>query len=235
MWQRVFAFLDRGSGGDGQWKGHTNEQPPTGKIIPPSMFTAQGLYCARLRFTLNILGMCACGTFYPWEEVLCGGLEMLWKKRRCVRVCVCALSRWTYSRSGCLSELRPDRCGSNLRPYDVIDYLIFWRPTHRPPLGLMDTHTKTHMNTYTNTWRHTLRSVHPSTRIRADWFCWAQDWTVYPIGSEKMMGAENVQWYHLSCVRCWYVCVVSWNWLSLEAVVVLFFCLSCHPWCLLVC
>lgn len=147
MWQRVFAFLDRGSGGDGQWKGHTNEQPPTGKIIPPSMFTAQGLYCARLRFTLNILGMCACGTFYPWEEVLCGGLEMLWKKRRCVRVCVCALSRWTYSRSGCLSELRPDRCGSNLRPYDVIDYLIFWRPTHRPPLGLMDTHTKTHRTT----------------------------------------------------------------------------------------
>lgn len=147
MWQRVFAFLDRGSGGDGQWKGHTNEQPPTGKIIPPSMFTAQGLYCARLRFTLNILGMCACGTFYPWEEVLCGSLEMLWKKRRCVRVCVCALSRWTYSRSGCLSELRPDRCGSNLRPYDVIDYLIFWRPTHRPPLGLMDTHTKTHRTT----------------------------------------------------------------------------------------
>lgn len=147
MWQRVFAFLDRGSGGDGQWKGHTNEQPPTGKIIPPSMFTAQGLYCARLRFTLNILGMCACGTFYPWEEVLCGGLEMLWKKRRCVHVCVCALSRWTYSRSGCLSELRPDRCGSNLRPYDVIDYLIFWRPTHRPPLGLMDTHTKTHRTT----------------------------------------------------------------------------------------
>lgn len=147
MWQRVFAFLDRGSGGDGQWKGHTNEQPPTGKIIPPSMFTAQGLYCARLRFTLNILGMCACGTFYPWEEVLCGGLGMLWKKRRCVRVCVCALSRWTYSRSGCLSELRPDRCGSNLRPYDVIDYLIFWRPTHRPPLGLMDTHTKTHRTT----------------------------------------------------------------------------------------
>lgn len=147
MWQRVFAFLDRGSGGDGQWKGHTNEQPPTGKIIPPSMFTAQGLYCARLRFTLNILGMCACGTFYPWEEVLCGGLEMLWKKRRCVRVCVCALSRWTYSRSGCLSALRPDRCGSNLRPYDVIDYLIFWRPTHRPPLGLMDTHTKTHRTT----------------------------------------------------------------------------------------
>lgn len=147
MWQRVFAFLDRGSGGDGQWKGHTNEQPPTGKIIPPSMFTAQGLYCARLRFTLNILGMCACGTFYPWEEVLYGGLEMLWKKRRCVRVCVCALSRWTYSRSGCLSELRPDRCGSNLRPYDVIDYLIFWRPTHRPPLGLMDTHTKTHRTT----------------------------------------------------------------------------------------
>lgn len=147
MWQRVFAFLDRGSGGDGQWKGHTNEQPPTGKIIPPSTFTAQGLYCARLRFTLNILGMCACGTFYPWEEVLCGGLEMLWKKRRCVRVCVCALSRWTYSRSGCLSELRPDRCGSNLRPYDVIDYLIFWRPTHRPPLGLMDTHTKTHRTT----------------------------------------------------------------------------------------
>lgn len=147
MWQRVFAFLDRGSGGDGQWKGHTNEQPPTGKIIPPSMFTAQGLYCVRLRFTLNILGMCACGTFYPWEEVLCGGLEMLWKKRRCVRVCVCALSRRTYSRSGCLSELRPDRCGSNLRPYDVIDYLIFWRPTHRPPLGLMDTHTKTHRTT----------------------------------------------------------------------------------------
>lgn len=67
------------------------------------------------------------------------------EEMQCVCVCVCvrtrALSRWMYSRSGCLSELRPDRCGSNLRQYDVIEYLIFWDPAHRPPLSVMDLHT----------------------------------------------------------------------------------------------
>lgn len=227
--------------GQGQWRWWTVKGAYKWTATHGENHPTFDVYC-----TGTVLCETAVHTKYSWYVCMWYLLPLgggaVWKSRNAVKketlcacVCVCALSRWTYSRSGCLSELRPDRCGSNLRPYDVIDYLIFWRPTHRPPLGLMDTHTKTHMNTYTNTWRHTLRSVHPSTRIRADWFCWAQDWTVYPIGSEKMMGAENVHWYHLSCVRCWYVCVVSWNWLSLEAVVVLFFCLSCHPWCLLVC
>ena len=172
LWRWVFAFVDWGSGGDGQWKKHTNDQPPMGKIIPPWMFTAQGPLCVRLRFSVNIPGMCVCGCVHSLEGVLCGVLEMQQKKGCCVSVC--ALSRWMYSRSGCLSELRPDRCGSNLRQYDVIDYLIFWSPAHGPPLGVMDTHTHTHT--------HTIR-VHAMVsspkqkiwlgrnEIRADWFC----------------------------------------------------------------
>lgn len=116
-------------------KEHTNEQPPTGKIIPPRLFTAHRLLCERLRFSVNIPGMCVCGRVRSqeggamWmcagsvvrEEVLCVCVcPCVW-----LCVCVCALSRWMYSRSGCLSELRPDRCDSNLRQYDVIDYLIF--------------------------------------------------------------------------------------------------------------
>lgn len=137
----VLAFGDGGSGGDGQWKEHTNEQPPTGKFIPPWMFTAQGLLCVALRFSVNILGMCVCGSVRSWGGVLCGVIEMQWKKR--LFVCV-PRPRWMCSRSGCLSALGPDQCGSNLRQYDVIDYLIFWGPAHRPSLSAIDAHMYTH-------------------------------------------------------------------------------------------
>lgn len=68
-----------------------------------------------------------------------------------VCLCVCAVSSWMYSRSDCLSELRPDRCGSNLRQYDVIEHLIFWDPAHRPPLS--GTYTCLRTNTRTHTHR----------------------------------------------------------------------------------
>lgn len=178
---------------------------------------------------------------YMWLCTILGGGAMWsgWnaakKQKKTDAVCVCALSRWMYSRSGCLSELKPDRCGSNLRQYDVIDYLIFWGPAHRPPLGVMDTLTHTMISSPKQKKRLGWNE------IRADWFCRAQGRTGYPRGSEKMMGAENVHWYHLSCVRCQCVCVyvyVSfWNYFSLAALVVLcFFCVCVGPpACLSVC
>lgn len=139
--------------GQGQWRWWTVKGAYKWTATHGENHPTFDVYC-----TGTVLCETAVHTKYSWYVCMWYLLPLgggaVWRSRNAVKketlcacVCVCALSRWTYSRSGCLSELRPDRCGSNLRPYDVIDYLIFWRPTHRPPLGLMDTHTKTHRTT----------------------------------------------------------------------------------------
>lgn len=165
------------------------------------MFTAQGPRCVRLRFSVNIPGM----HVYVWCMLLGGATwNAAGEKTLCARVCVCPVQVDVFwVRLFVRAETRSR--GSNLKLYDVIDNLIFWEPARRPLPSVMDANTHVHP--------HTLWSIQPRTnglrwnKIRADCVCRPGGRTVYPNGSEEMMGAESVHRHHLSCARCRLECV----------------------------